>query len=130
MGIYDLSTARDLLSTDTMAFPSTCTVKEPNTTENADGQAVPGFTAVTGLSNIPCRLAPEVKERPAGGYIGKPDFEVVMQTQHVLLSGYYPTIIDTEGWVAVVDGTTYKIYKVENGGNHLNTRLRLQHIQV
>lgn len=100
-------------------FPSLCTVQSDGATRSASGAAVaPAWANVTGLVDIPCRMAPSTQT----------DQEVLAQagiyTEHlsvVALAGYYPTI--TEVMQVVVDDTARGIEYVRHDSQALATYL-------
>lgn len=100
-------------------FPSRCTVQADGAARSASGAAVaPAWANVTGLVNVPCRMASTTKDdqevlAQAGIY--------VTQGHIVALAGYYPQITPT--MQAVVDGTARGIEYVRHDSQALATYL-------
>lgn len=107
-------------------FPSVCTIQDVVTGADSSGQYTQTFSdaADVTLRNIPCRLAPLILVRPSG--TEKPDDLGTSRLQEytAVLDAFRPDI--TRDQAAEIDGKLYNITAVEEDGNHIYTRLRLE----
>jgi hypothetical protein len=109
-------------------FPSLCTVKSRSVTQSGSGQPVATYaTSLVNHVNLPCRLAPYIKERPVSGEERRSTGTFVTDTFHCLLFGYQPLI--TEEMHAVIDSVEYGILAVQHDGGLAMTRLRVEKIR-
>lgn len=107
-------------------WPSTCTIQLILTTTSTANQAVPsGASTVSGMDEIPCRIAPIVRERPTDDLAVRTVVDEYHVRRHVLLNGYFPTI-KVDEMQAVIDGVTYPIRGVDFDGNRFTTRLKVE----
>ncbi len=107
-------------------FVSLCTIQRPSGTLTADGSPDGLYVDVTGLVNIVCMNAPESNLRITANE-RKTQSEVESDnSNHCLLSGYYPIIAANTQWRAVVDGVIYDILGAESDSQGQMTRLKLQ----
>lgn len=103
-------------------YPSLCTIQEPNESKSSTGQDISNPSDISGLTNLPCRIAPRSTRE-----VQNENQKYVLATHHVALAGYYPSI--DEDMFAVVDGTTYGIEGVEHDGNQKTTRLYVRLVE-
>ncbi len=111
-------------------FPNLCTIQSAGATVNAMGApVVTPFSDITGLVDIPCHSAPPAIEDVRGSdELRKVDRTDIRQMRHVLLAGYYPTIV--QNMRAVVDGVAWNIVGVESDSFDSQTRLMVQDYEV
>ena len=90
-------------------FVSLCSIMQPDGVLIDAGQPSGNYIPVTGLQNIPCTAPPMSTVRLQAQEIRSMDDIQAMSPQHVLLSGWYPTIRlgVSQGWIAQIDGDTY-----------------------
>ena len=108
---------------DAGLFVSLCTIQSPSQAPDALGQAdLTNWTDVPGLVDLPCMAAPLTIQRPStSDEIMAPAFTAEMDTFHVLLDGYYPTI--RQRYRAVIDGTPLEIMGAESDSQAIMTRM-------
>lgn len=119
-------------------FVSLCTIQKPSGNYTPGGAPDGTFVNVAGLINIPCMDSVE-----STGSIQATEVKALAEIQakgirHVLLNGYYPTIISAStitgavgaGWRAVVDGLAYDLLGAEPDSQETQTRLHLQLVSV
>ena len=112
---------RFLASVPAGFFPTRCTIEGSTTTQNAFGEPIATWAAVTGLVDIACAKAPlTASELQAAGYTATD------QAWHVALAGAYPTI--TTAHRAVVDDEPFDIDAVETDQTSTVTRLRVRSV--
>lgn len=112
-----------LLTTLTPNFyPSLCTMQEPHAVSNASGDETTAPTAVTGLVDLACRIAPaNTRETRAAQqtYV-----EGMMQVD---LAGYYPSI--TSKMIAVIDGKSWSMEgEPQSDGQQATTRFFVREV--
>jgi hypothetical protein len=115
-------------ATQTGLFSSLVTFKDISATVNSTGQVdMTNLVPVAGLANISCQLSAAMLLRPdaAGGGRGPEDF-FQKSLRHLLLNGYYPTIM--QRYIAVVDGVNYEILPgaIEHDSQKQQTRLSVR----
>lgn len=90
-------------------FVSLCTIQAPDGNLVAAGQPSGVYINVPGLVNIACMAPPMSAARLQATEMREMDEIESYSPQHVLLSGWYPTIRlgASQGWIAVIDGNTY-----------------------
>ncbi len=107
-------------------FVSVCTIKQPSGNLTDDGSPDGLYVEVPGLVNIPCMNAPSSNLRITADE-RKSQSEVESDnSNHCLLSGYYPIIAANTQWQANVDGVIYDILGAESDSQATQTRLKLQ----
>jgi len=120
----------DLIHTDMLDklgdfYDGTGTVKAPAKTQSLSGHESRAYAAVSGLENIPLRLA--LKKRAAGGEVKRPDGTYVVAPYEATLSGWYEGI--TEEMRLTVDSTDYEILLSQSDSEAKTTHLDLQIIR-
>jgi len=116
------------LALATGLFVSLCTLQSPSTSINPDGTPVNSYSNVSGLVDIPCMDA-VLSDAAIQATESKTLQEILAKTfRHVLLNGYYPTVLDGvgAGWQAVVDGVAYDLLGAEPDSQSQMIRLKLQ----
>lgn len=106
---------------------SLCTITVPPGDLDAGGAPDPAapYTDLTGHVDIPCTAAALSSGDSVQPTEVKTLSEILAKNMlHVLLGGYYPTII--ADYRAVVDGIVYDIVGVENDSQGVQTRLALE----
>lgn len=111
-------------------FPSLCTIKATATPLPLDTAGQPNYstTPISGLTNIPCMIAPEGLRPDQGGEIRGPENFDTLNLRRVILSGYYPQI--TTQNVANIDGVDYEIMSVEAPSQEVYTRMAARTFNV
>lgn len=101
---------------------SRCTIMRFGGDFDDGGAPVNTYTAVDGLTDIPCIASPlNLGDRGVLDERRSPT-EIQAQTdRHILLDGYYPDIRDDDR--AVVDGTAYDIGNIESDSQSQMTRI-------
>lgn len=112
---------------DSGLFVSLCTIEQTSGTLTASGFPDGTFTAIAGLSNIPCMRAPvSMSFIRASEEKREPGIET-LEPVHILLNGYYPAIPQLTSTRpslrAVVDGINYEVMGVEHDSQQQMTRL-------
>jgi len=110
-------------------FVSLCTIQQPSGTFDAGGAPDGLYVDVDGLQDIPCTAPPSSKKMAIASNEKKtmPQVEA-FNFLHVLLSGYYPTIL--QSWRAVVDGDSFDIIGTEHDSQMQMTRLMVRVVTV
>ena|ERR1017187_2357625 len=109
-------------------WPSLCTIQSIGFTTSASDQQIPSSaTNITGMVDIPCRMAPIMLYRPTDDEIRTSEVEEVFERRQLLLNGFFPQIVNRI-MQAVVDGVVWPIRGVESDSQRLNTRLKLEQI--
>jgi head-tail adaptor len=104
-------------------YASACTIQVSSATQDAAGQPVLTWSDLADHEDLACRLAPAMAEER------KRDDLVLARTTHTIaLAGYYTTI--TPAMRAIVGTSTYDILGVEQDGNGITTRLRVEIVTV
>ncbi len=106
-------------------FVSTCSIQRPSGNLTADGTPDGLYVAIAGLQNISCMNAPESNLRITADETKTTEQIDAENSNHVLLSGYYPILEQNTQFQAVVDGVTYQIMGVESDSQRQMTRLKL-----
>ncbi len=107
-------------------FVSLCTIQRPSGTLTDDGSPDGLYVDVPGLVNIVCMNAPTSNSNITATE-RKTQSEVESDnSNHCLLSGYYPIIAANTQWRANVDGVIYDILGAESDSQATQTRLKLQ----
>lgn len=101
-------------------LPDTCTIQQATATADGYGQPTLTWSAVLGLSDLGCRLAPWSPEQERR----LPEMVQTERTHVLLLDGHYAAI--TTAMRAVVSGTAYDITAVRHDGNAASTWLGLE----
>jgi hypothetical protein len=110
-------------------FPNLCTIQAIPGTLDSLGAPITTFSDVSGLVDIPCHSAPPAIEQVRGSdELRMKDRVDVRQQRHVLLSGYFPTIV--QNMRAVVDGEAWNIIGVESDAFNSQTRLMAEEYVV
>lgn len=121
------------LAAATGLFVSLATFYMPVQTQGPTGNFIGTYSAVNGMTNIPCMNAPESIGRPTATE-RKSEPDVLAESfRHVLLDGYYPFAGNAAtglGWRVNVDGIMYDLIGAESDSQMTQTRLRLQLVQV
>ena len=107
-------------------FVSLCTIQRPSGTLTADGSPDGLYVDVSGLVNIPCMNAPTSNSNITATERKTPAEIESDNSNHCLLSAYYPIIQPNTHWRAVVDGVIYDILGAESDSQSQMTRLKLQ----
>lgn len=114
-------------------FVSLATAQAPSGATTPDGQPDNTFVDVAGLVNIACMDAPQSFGSGIDANENKQLQEILSgQYRHVLLDANYPQIIANvhAGWRIVVDGIVYDLLGAEQDSQRMQTRLRLQQVQL
>lgn len=101
-------------------LPDTATIQEATATLDSYGQPSVTWSAVTGLSDLGCRLAPWSQDQERR----LPEMVTTETTHVLLLAGHYATI--TTAMRALVSGVAYDITAVRHDGNEASTWLGLE----
>ena len=100
-------------------FPSTCSIQEKVTTDDATGHSIPAWSDVAGLTDLPCRIAPK-----GGDEFRKPDMTYGVNVRTIEIAGYYDTITIV---MRVLWGfIEYDILLIEHDGQSEMTRLTVE----
>ena len=105
-------------------FVSACTIQQPTGALDAAGYPTGAWTTVSGLVNIPCMDAPPSQARVQSTEIKSLAETLAVAPRHVLLNGYYPTIVSQ--WRALIDGVAYDILGSESDSQSGQTRMELR----
>lgn len=97
-------------------FPSTCTIQQRTDVRDSEGQGVPTWAAVAGLSNLPCRISPRNGREVRGR-----EETYAEATHFISLRGVYATIVAKMR--AMVGSTAYDVLAAETDGQSAYTRL-------
>ena len=107
-------------------FDRTCTINEDTgTTKSAAGMPIANWTALTGHSNLACRVAPITALGSSGRRPG-PEMTVSVASQVIILAGHHPLV--TTAMQAVVGGVTYAIKNVLHDSEQLATELVVEKV--
>ncbi len=114
---------------DAGLFVSLCTIQSPSQAPDALGQAdLTNWTDVSGMVGIACMASPLTINRPStSDEIQANSYTAEMDTFHVLLDGFYPTI--RQRYRAVISGgpfdvaTALDIMGAESDSQGIMTRL-------
>ena len=90
---------------------------------DSSGQVdIVNLVPVSGLQNIPCMDSVQSPFRPNDGAVirGAQQFDTLAE-KHILLNGYYPTIL--QQYIAEVDGNYLEIFAVEPDSQFTMTRI-------
>lgn len=129
---YALSSVMPL-AVQTGLFISLATFYSPVQTQGPTGNYLGTYTAVSGMTNIPCMDAPESMMRPTATEAKTEPNVLAESFRHVLLNGWYPLASNASaglGWQVDVDGTRYDLLGAESDSQHTQTRLKLQRVTV
>jgi hypothetical protein len=131
---YDIEEVMPL-AIETGLFSAFCTIQQPSGNLTADGTPDGLYVAVAGLSAIPCISAVTYPTRILAKEDRTPEYIESSNTQHILLSGFYPQIQGNTQWQAVVtdaagDITTYDISGSEDDSQAQMTRIKCQVVTV
>lgn len=109
------------------SFPSLCTIQTPNTTTEGSGQRTPtgSGTNVSGLTDIPCRIAAFAEEAQPRDTEKRGATTETDVMRIAYLSNYYPTI-QPRTHLALIDTVLYKIRGAESDSEQAFTRLSLE----
>ena len=111
-------------------FRSLCTFQVPDGTLGASGAPSGLYTNVAGLVNIPCMDAPQpaAEIKVGASEVRQPGSITDDSPRHVLLGGYYPTVITLwrTGLRAVVDGVTYDVCGAECDSQRTQVRCEMR----
>ncbi len=120
---YDLSAVLPAVEQAGL-FVSLATIQSPSQAPDSLGQPdLVDWTDV--LVNIPCMIAPEgVGTPPIGDEMAMREWIAEKTEFHVLLDGYYPTIL--QRYRAVIDGIPLDIKAVESDSQKIMTRLAVR----
>ncbi len=129
--IFDLQETVDTVATLGL-FVSLCSIERRPNPPGTDASGWPdysvsptGYQPVAGLTNIPCMNAVEATAKPDKYGVVRTAMELeTMAYYHILLNGYYPTILQRD--LAIVDGTTYMVQAVESDSQGVMTRLAVR----
>ena len=107
-------------------YSSLCSIQSPNNSPDTVGQSdLVDWSNVSGLTNIPCMLAPHSPGTPPQGDKRYTAQDTATSTEfHLLLDGWFPGILQTQR--ALVDGTPYEIMSVEADSQKTMTRLAVR----
>ena len=111
-------------------FPNLCTIQALPGTLDSLGAPILTFSDISGLVDIPCHSAPVSSGEGLAGSdeIRLKDRIDTRQSRHVLLAGYFPTIV--MGNRAVIDGEPWNIVGIESDAFSSQTRLEVQEFIV
>ena len=103
-------------------YAATVTIQQATEAVDAYGVATKASWAnVTGLVDLPCRLAPSNRAAQESRADANPFIE---HDYTIAINGYYSTI--TPKMRAVVNSANYDIAAIEHDGNSKTTRLQVQ----
>lgn len=103
-------------------FVTTCVIKRAPGTLDSAGQPNLDPASFTTLLTVTAMVAPNILQRPVStNEHSLPEYTLETTDLHVLLNGYFPTIIDKD--IAVLDGVVTNIKVVEHDSQHTTTRL-------
>lgn len=107
-------------------FTSLCSLFEPSQAVDGLGQVdLSNYTPIAGLVNIPCMRAPLSTGERLTATERKTQTEIAEeQGFHVLLDGYYPTIL--QRYLALIDGDPFDVVGVEWDSQHVMTRMHVR----
>lgn len=107
-------------------FSSTCNIFDPNQEPDELGQVdLTDMTPVDGLQGLDCMKAPLVDGKVNPSFSERnPDSFREFQLNHVLLAGYYPSII--KRYVAQIDGEFFEIRNAESDSQQTMTRMAVR----
>jgi len=103
-------------------YNSLCTIRDYTETQSTSGAPSKAWAAVTGLEDIPCRVA--IKKSAGRGEVKRPDGTFVMAPYEATLQGWFAAI--TEAMRARIDGTDYDILLSQPDSEAKTTHLDLQ----
>ena len=121
------------LARRTGLFSSLATFYQPVKTQGPTGNYIGTYTAVSGMTNIPCMNAPESTGRLMADERKSEPNVLAESFRHVLLDAYYPFASNAStalGWQVDVDGTRYDLLGAESDSQQTQTRCRLQKVVV
>lgn len=110
-------------------YPSKLTIQTSTETRSASGAVTITWADVVNMRNLPCSIAPIIRESPFGQNERRQEGVTYVEGTHQLaIRGHYPQIDTTMR--AVVDGQPYDIRAVEHDSHAQTTRLRLFVVSV
>ena len=100
-------------------YPSEATIQAQAAGQDPWGQPSGAWSAVSGLSDLACRIWPTGSSEPRAD-----DQTVTIATHRAAFNAYYPAI--TTAMRLVCDGEVYNIVAVEHDSEHEHTALNLE----
>jgi len=100
-------------------FPRTVTIQQfiPGTQDTYGEKTIGTWTAITALTDLPCRIGPA-----SGGEQKRPDITPVLYDYRIVIAGYYDSI--QENYRAVMDDdTAFDIVRIEHDSQQITTPL-------
>lgn len=107
-------------------FDTSASIQVSTVTRATNGEELQSWATVDGLANVPCSMAPAVRESPNQAEIRGYERSYIEHEFHALLRGYYPEITAVNR--ATVREVAYEITSVEHDSHALTTRLRLRKV--
>ena len=123
MSTFGFDRIVQVLGTSLDFYPSRCTIRM-QTVVVVKGQAT--YETSDLIVDIPCRVAPDILERPTDSEKPGQPFVYTSIRRRVALARYVPQIQAHTQMTAVIDGTEFNILGVEHDGNKTYTRLRVE----
>lgn len=123
---FDISSALDQVMPAAVAtglFVSLVTIQQPDGETTPSGAPSGLWIDVAGMVGIAAMDAPSSVPSITANESKSIDKTTAYNEDHVLLSGYYPGILD--GWRAVVDGVNYDVLGTEHDSQFKMTRVRI-----
>lgn len=105
-------------------YRSRCTILSQQAGQSDMGTPNGAYTAVDGLTDLPCAKGPMLLGKPAMNEIRQTNYTVDNPQYHVTFPAYYPGI--TEQMHANVDGIEYLIIAVDPDSQKQFTRLQVE----
>lgn len=116
---------------ETGLLSSLCTITRSPEDFNAAGAPNPStpYVPVAGLVDIPCTAPPLMAtDRMQASEIRALRQIKAEDTRHVLLDGYYPTILDSDR--AEIDGVEFEISNIEHDSQRQMTRIAVERVTI
>lgn len=112
-------------------YASTCTIQEATETPNDYNEPIASWSAVSGLANVACAIAPAVPFSVLGDReTSRPLAEVTTDQYWISFPAYY-TQITTKMRVLASDGSTvYDILAVDHDSQGVMTRLSAKKVST
>lgn len=110
-------------------YPDTCQIQEATETVSTMGSVSASWTAVEGLEDVGCKIAPRFFDQPGGARENRRE-EITTQTRqfHIALNGHFPGI--RAEMRAVSGSRTFDILGVEHDSHGTMTRLNCEIVEV
>lgn len=106
-------------------YPSCCTIQDGVEVQSDTGHVTYTYTDLCGHVDLPCRIAPATAG--SSGQVDRSDSIIEDTTHTIALNGRYDAIQAT--MMAVVDGVTYDVRRVDGDDQDEMTVLRARLVQ-